>query len=117
MGGQLCFRGKQQFRLTELGQATYDGALKLFRDLEDFNRRIAAVRGGLSGWRLSGTSDGTMTDDRLGIQAAINQFLTPDTDVFVDLSLDIRSELERQVADGERDVVIGPLSRKAPGVV
>lgn len=117
LGGQLCHRGRQQFRLTELGQATYEAALKLFRDLDDFGQRIAAVRGGLSGRLRIGTSDGTMTDDRLGIQTAIAMFLTPDTDVFVDLTLDTPSELERQVADGERDIVIGPLSQKAPGVV
>lgn len=58
-----------------------------------------------------------MTDDRLGIQAAIAKFLTPDADVFVDLTLETPSELERQVADGERDIVIGPMSQKAPGVV
>jgi DNA-binding transcriptional LysR family regulator len=117
LGGQLCHRGRQQFRLTELGQATREAALKLFRDLDDFSQRIAAVRGGLSGRLRIGTSDGTMTDDRLGIQLAISRFLTPNTDVFVDLTLDTPSELERQVADGERDVVIGPLSQKAPGVV
>lgn len=117
LGGQLCHRGRQQFRLTELGQATHDGALKLFRDMEDFNQRIAAVRGGLSGRLRVGTSDGTMTDDRLGIQAAVARFLSPGTDVFVDLILDTPAELERKVADGERDVVIGPLTRKAPGVI
>ncbi|TNC59852.1 LysR family transcriptional regulator [Rubellimicrobium roseum] len=117
LGGQLCHRGRQQFRLTELGQATREAALKLLRDLDEFNQRIAAVRGGLSGRLRIGTSDGTMTHDRLGIQAAISRFLTPDTDVLVDLILGAPAELERAVADGERDIVIGPLTRKAPGVV
>lgn len=117
LGGPLCHRGRRQFRLTELGQATYEAALKLFRDLDDFNQRVASARGGLSGRLRIGTSDGTLTDDRLGIQTAISMFMKPGIDVFVDLTLGTPSELERQVADGERDIVIGPLSQKAPGVV
>ena len=117
LGGQLCFRGRQQFRLTELGQATYEAALKLFRDLDEFNQHLAAARGGLSGRLRIGTSDGIVTDDRLGIQTALSRFLTPDRDVLVDLALGTPAELERAVADGERDIVIGPLTGKAPGVV
>ena len=117
LGGQLCHRGRQQFRLTELGQATYEAALKLFRDLDDFNQHLAAARGGLSGRLRIGASDGIVTDDRLGIQTAISKFLTPDADVLVDLVLGTPAELERAVADGERDIVIGPLTQKAPGVV
>lgn len=117
LGGQLCHRGRQQFRLTELGQAAYEAALKLFRDLDDFNQHVAAARGGLSGRLRIGASDGIVTDDRLGIQAAISGFLTPDMDVLVDLILGTPAELERAIADGERDIVIGPLTRKAPGVV
>ena len=41
----------------------------------------------------------------------------PDSDVFIDLTVGTPSELEQQVADGGRDIVIGPLSQKAPGVV
>lgn len=117
LGGQLCYRGRQQFRLTELGQATYEAALKLFRGLDEFNQYVAAARGGLSGRLRIGASDGIVTDDRLGLQTAISKFLTPDTDVLVDLILGTPAELERAVADGERDIVIGPLTQKAPGVV
>ena len=45
IGAQLCHRGRKQFRLTEVGQATYDAAQKLFRDLDDFGHRISAASG------------------------------------------------------------------------
>lgn len=38
-------------------------------------------------------------------------------DVFIDLELGTPHELEQAIADGRRDVVIGPLSQKAPGVI
>ncbi len=117
LGGQLCHRGRQQFRLTELGRAAYDGAMKLFRDLDEFNQRIAAVRGGLSGRLRIGAPDGIMTDDRLGVHTILARLMTQEADIFVDLHLGTPAELERMIADGERDVVIGPISRKAPGVV
>ncbi|WEX08678.1 LysR family transcriptional regulator [Chelativorans sp. AA-79] len=117
LGGQLCHRGRQQFRLTELGQATYDATLKLFRDLDDFTQRVASATGGLSGRLRIGISDGTFTSEELGVQRAIRAFLQPGMDVFIDLSLGTPAELERQIADGERDIVIGPFSQKAPGVI
>lgn len=117
IGAQLCHRGRKQFRLTEVGQATYDAAQKLFRDLDDFGHRISAASGSLSGRLRIGTSDGVFTSGELGIQHALERFMRPDSDVFIDLTVGTPSELEQQVADGGRDIVIGPLSQKAPGVV
>lgn len=116
LGGRLCQRGRQSFRLTELGQATYEAATRLFGDLDDFSRRVAAARGGLSGRLRIGVSDGTVTSDRLGVQHVLARFLTPDRDVMVDLTLGTPAELEAQLAAGARDVVIGPLPRKTPGL-
>ncbi|MDB5524298.1 MAG: LysR family transcriptional regulator [Rhizobium sp.] len=117
IGGQLCQRGKQQFRLTELGQATYDASMKLFRDMDDFTQRVGSATGSLSGRLRLGTSDGVFTSEFLGIQRAISAFMQPDADVFIDLILGTPSDLEQKVADGERDIAIGPFSQKAHGVI
>lgn len=117
IGATLCHRGRQQFRLTEIGQATYDAAQRLFRDLDDFGHRVSAASGSLSGRLRIGTSDGVFTSAELGIQHALNRFMKPDSDVFIDLSVGTPSELEQQVSDGSRDIVIGPLTQKAPGVI
>jgi len=116
IGAQLCFRGKQQFRLTEVGQVTYDAAQKLFLDLDEFSRRVGSTRGGLSGRLRLGASDGTYTSRQLGLQHTIRHFLADGADVFLELALGTPSELEQKVADGELDIVVAPLSQRAPSV-
>jgi len=116
IGAQLCLRGKQQFRLTEAGQATYDAAQKLFLDLDEFNRRVGSATGSLAGRLRLGASDGTFTSRTLGLQHTIRRFLADGADVFLELTLGTPSELEQKVADGELDIVIGPLSQRAPTV-
>lgn len=116
VGGQLCRRGRQQFRLTELGHATYDAAMKLFRDLDDFIQRVSAASGTLAGRLRIGCSDGTVTSEYLGIQRAIGKFMQQGSDVFVDLVLGTPAELEHHLASGERDIIIGPFSQRASGV-
>ena len=117
LGGRLCDRGHQQFRLTELGRATYDAALKLFGDMEDFNQRVSSASVGLSGRLRIGVTDGTFTNPRLSAQSALAAFMQPEMDVFVDLLVAMPTELELQLANGDRDVIIGPFSEKAPGLI
>ncbi len=117
LGGQLCHRGRQQFRLTQLGQTTYEAAQELFRNLDGFTERVSQAGGGLAGRLRIGTCDGVLTSPTLGIQAALARFLKPESDVFVDLFLGTPSELERQLTEGLRDVVVGQFSQRAPGIV
>lgn len=117
LGGQLCHRGRQQFRLTELGQTTYDAALELFRNLDSFTERVSQAGGGLAGRLRIGACDGVLTSPTLGIQHALARFMKPGSDVFVDLFLGTPSELERQLVEGARDIVIGQFSQRAPGIV
>lgn len=116
VGGQLCYRGRQQFKLTELGNVTYEAAKKLFRDMDDFTQRVHSANGNLAGRLRLGTSDGVFTSPQLSISRAVEIFLQPGSDVFIDMILGTPSDLEQRVADGERDIVIGPFSQRAPGV-
>ncbi len=54
---------------------------------------------------------------QLGMQKVLARLMEPDFDVFIDLFLGIPSELEQRLADGDRDIVMGPLTQKAPGVI
>jgi DNA-binding transcriptional LysR family regulator len=117
IGGQLCTRGRKTFRLTDLGRVTYDAARKLFADIEEFGHRIGTVSGRLSGRLRVGIVDGVYTSPALGLQETIATLLQPDYEVFIDLVQATPQELEQAVADGRRDVVIGPFAQKAPGVV
>lgn len=117
IGGQLCLRGRNRFRLTDLGQATYGAARKLFGDIEDFQARVDAASGGITGRLKIGMPDGIHTSPQLGIHRVLAKFLQPEVDVFIDLFLGTPSELEQRISDGDRDIVIGPLTQRAPGVV
>ncbi|MDR3495665.1 MAG: LysR family transcriptional regulator [Ancalomicrobiaceae bacterium] len=117
IGGPLCVRGRKAFRLTELGRATHDAARKLFADIEEFGHRIGTASGRLTGRLRIGVVDGVFTSPALGLQETLFGLLQPDYDVFIDLMQSTPQDLEQAVADGRRDVVIGPFAQKAPGVL
>lgn len=117
IGGQLCLRGRNRFRLTDLGQATYDAARTLFTDIEDFQSRIDAASGGITGRLKIGMPDGIYSSPQLGLQKALARLMQPGFDVFIDLFLGTPSELEQRLSDGDRDIVIGPLAQKTPNVI
>ncbi|MBL8791461.1 MAG: LysR family transcriptional regulator [Rhizobiales bacterium] len=117
VGARLCLRGRHKFRLTDVGQATYDAARKLFADIDDFQGRISAVSRGITGRLKVGASEGVFTSPHLGMQKIIARLMKPDFDIFVDLVLGTPSELEQRLADGDRDIVLGPLTQKIDGIV
>ncbi len=117
IGGQLCTRGRKSFRLTELGRSTFDAAKKLFLNIDDFRHSIGAAKGRLTGRLRLGIVDGAITSPELGLQHAIGRMLNPDVDIAVDLIQATPLELEQAVAEGRRDVVIGPFAQRAPGIV
>lgn len=117
IGAQLCLRGRRKFQLTDIGQATYDAARKLFADIDSFQSQISTASGGVTGRLKIGLSDGVFASPYLGLQKVITRLMQPGFDLFVDLFLGIPSELERRLTDGDRDIVIGPLTQKAPGII
>jgi LysR family transcriptional regulator, transcriptional activator for bauABCD operon len=117
VGGALCVRGRKAFRLTDLGRATYDAAQQLFLDVESFRHRIGTASGRLTGRLRIGIVDGVISSPVLGLQRAIGRMLKPDFDVFVDLVQATPLELEQAAVEGTRDIVIGPFSQRAPGLV
>ena len=117
VGAKLCLRGRHKFRLTNVGQATYDAARKLFADIDDFQSRISAVSRGITGRLKIGAPEGVFTSRHLSVQKLIARLMKPDSDIFVDLVLGTPSELEQRLADGDRDIVIGPLTQKLDGII
>lgn len=117
VGAKLCLRGRHKFRLTDVGQATYDAARKLFADIDDFQARISSVSGGVTGRLKIGASEGIFTSPHLGLHKIIKRLMKPDFDIFVDVFLGTPSELEQRLSDGDRDVVLGPLTQKIAGMV
>ena len=117
IGARLCLRGRNKFRLTDAGQATYDAARKLFLDIDDFHARVATTNIGITGRLKIGVSEGVFTSPQLGMQKIIARLMKPDFEIFIDLFLGTPSELEQRLANGDRDIVIGPLTQKSAGMV
>lgn len=116
IGGRLCDRGRGGFRLTPFGEASYKAAKQLFSDLDSFSERIGRQQGQLVGRLRIGSVDGVVTSSELGLQTAVGRFMKSAPDVTVDLVLGTPYDLERAVAEGQRDVVIGPFSQRAPSI-
>ena len=116
LGGKLCERGRRGFRLTPFGEASYKAAKQLFSDLDAFDQRVGLQRGQLVGRLRIGIVDGVVTSRELGLQTAIGRFMETAADVVIDLALGTPLDLERSIADGQRDIVIGPFSQRAPGI-
>ena len=116
LGGQLCVRGRRGFRLTPFGEATYIATQKLFAEINSFEERVGQHNGQLVGRLRIGIVDGIVTNSALGLQHVVGRFMENAENVFIDLELGTPHSLEQAIADGRRDVVIGPFSQKAPGV-
>jgi DNA-binding transcriptional LysR family regulator len=116
LGATLCERGRRGFRLTEFGEATYAAARKLFSDIERFEARLSRDRGRITGRLRVAIVDGVVTSPELGLQEAIRRYRKVAPDVFLDLALGTPGELEGSVTEGKRDIAIGPMSQKAPGL-
>ena len=116
LGGSLCIRGRRGFQLTPFGEATHLAVQKLFADIHSFQERVGQHNGQLVGRLRIGIVDGIVTNPALGLQHVIGRFMENAENVFIDLELGYPQILEQAIADGRRDVVIGPMSQKAPGV-
>jgi LysR family transcriptional regulator, transcriptional activator for bauABCD operon len=117
IGGQLCIRGRKTFRLTEIGRSTFEASKKLFLNIDEFRYSIDAAQGRLTGRLRIGIVDGAVSSPDLGLQHAIARMLKPDVDISIDLIQATPLELEQAVAEGSRDVVVGPFLQRAPGVI
>ena len=116
IGGRLCDRGRGGFRLTPFGEASYKAAKQLFSDLDTFSQRIGSQRGQLVGRLRIGSVDGVVTSPELGLQTAVGRFMERAPEVTIDLVLGTPHDLERAIAEGQRDIVIGPFSQRAPSI-
>jgi DNA-binding transcriptional LysR family regulator len=116
LGGKLCRRGRGGFRLTPFGETTLGATRQLFADISTFRARVDQANGRLSGRLNLGVVDGVVTSVVLGLQSTLRRMIAATSDVYVDLRMGTPQELERWVAEGERDVVVGPFSQQGPGV-
>ncbi len=116
LGAPHCVRGRRRFQHTPIGESTYHAAQKLFADINAFEERVGQHNGQLVGRLRIGIVDGVVTNPALALQHVIGRFMEKAENVYIDLELGTPHALEQAIADSRRDVVIGPMSQKVPGV-
>lgn len=116
LNGELCLRGRRGFKLTQFGQATLKAARELFQDIEKFQQRVSHVGDRLVGRLAIGIVDSIITNPALALQEPIRRFSGVAPNSYIDLRLGTPHELEQWVAEGGRDIVIGPFAKQGPGV-
>jgi DNA-binding transcriptional LysR family regulator len=116
LNGALCLRGRRGFKLTPFGDATLKAARELFQDIDKFQQRVTHVGDRLVGRLSIGIIDSIITNPTLALQEPIRRFAALAPDSYIDLRLGTPHELEQWVAEGARDIVIGPFAKQGPGV-
>lgn len=116
LGSKLCERGRSGFRLTHAGRETYDAIQALLVSIEGFEARMGRVHGSRTQVFRIGTIDTVVTCEEIGLDAAIALFHDSHPDVAIDLEVLSAAAIEQSVADGRRDLAIGPLSQALPSL-
>jgi DNA-binding transcriptional LysR family regulator len=116
LNGELCLRGRRGFKLTPFGEATLRATRDLFQDIDNFQQRVSFSGDRLVGRLSIGIIDSIITNPALALQEPIQRLTAAAPDSYVDLRLGTPHELEQWVAEGARDVVIGPFAKQGPGV-
>jgi DNA-binding transcriptional LysR family regulator len=116
LGLTLCQRGRAGFRLTDDGQAVYDGLLRLLAAVENFRTEINTVHTHLRGELNIGITDNLVTSPRMRVTRALRALKIQGPDVRVNIRMIPPSQIERGVLDGQLHVGITPSGRILPGL-
>jgi len=116
LNGALCLRGRRGFRLTPFGEETLRAARDLFADIDKFQQRLGRTSDRLVGRLSIGIVDGIISNPFLALQETLQRFAAAAPEVYIDLRLGSPHELEQWVAEGARDIGIGPFAKQGPGV-
>ncbi len=116
LGSKLCERGRGGFKLTQAGHETYEAIQALLLSIEGFEARMGRVHGTRSQVLRIATIDTVVTCREIALDAAIGIFHEAYPEVAIDLEIASPQSVEQSVAEGRRDVAIGPLSQALPGL-
>ncbi len=116
LNGILCQRGRGGFRLTPFGEAILRAARDLFVQIDRFQERVGSSKNRIVGRLSIGIVDSIISNPWLALQGPLRRFGTVAPDVYIDLRLGTPHELEQWVAEGARDIVIGPFAKQGAGV-
>lgn len=117
LGSKLCQRGRSGFKLTQAGRETYEAIQALLLSIDGFEARMGRVHGSRTQVLRIATIDTVVSCGEIGLDTAIAAFHDAYPDVAIDLEIASPQSVEQSVAEGRRDIVIGPLSQAMPNLV
>ena len=112
LGVRLCRRGRSGFALTEAGTTVYEASHELFEAVDRFCNQAGTIATSLRRVLRLGTVDALITNAALALPQAIAAFRQQNPSVTIDFAIAGPEELERQLVDGSRDVLIMPCTAK-----
>ncbi len=112
LGLRLCNRGRSGFALTEAGRIVYEATHDLFDAVGRFSASAAAISDATRGILRIGAVDAVATNSQLPLASALRRFKSFAKNVLVDFLNAGLEDLETQVLQGKRDVVMGPYSER-----
>lgn len=120
LGFRLCRRGRAGFALTAAGQKLYDASGDLFAAVDRFQTVTANVSGEMKGVLRIGTVDAMLSNPDFDLPAILGAFTDRAPSVVLELSTDSPDAMERGIAEGSRDIAIGPFFKRGsntpPGI-
>jgi LysR family transcriptional regulator, transcriptional activator for bauABCD operon len=105
LGLRLCNRGRSGFALTDAGRIVFEAVGR-------FSASTTTISDATRGILRIGAVDAVATNPHLPLAAALRQFKAFAKNVLVDFLNAGPDDLEAQVLQGKRDVVIGPYSER-----
>ncbi len=112
LGLRLCNRGRAGFELTEAGRIVYEASHDLFDAVSRFSASTNAISDATRGVLRIGAVDAIATNASLPLADALRRFKKYSKNVLVDFLNTGPEELEAQVLQGRRDIVIGPYAER-----
>ena len=112
LGLRLCNRGRSGFALTDAGRIVYEASHDLFDAVGRFSASTAAISDATRGILRIGAVDAVATNPHLPLAKALRRFKLFAKNVLVDFLNSGPDDLETQILQGKRDVVIGPYSER-----
>jgi LysR family transcriptional regulator, transcriptional activator for bauABCD operon len=112
LGLRLCNRGRSGFELTEAGRIVYEASHDLFDAVGRFSASTNAISDATRGVLRIGTVDAIATNAQLPLATSLRRFKKYAKNVLVDFLNAGPEELEAQVLQGKRDIVLGPYTER-----
>lgn len=112
LGLRLCNRGRSGFALTEAGRIVYEASHDLFDAVSRFNASTNAISDATRGVLRIGAVDALATNTKLPLSNSLRRFKKHTKNVLVDFLNAGPEDLEAQVLQGKRDIVLGPYTER-----